>query len=376
VKAPATLTAVSYPASEWPAFAGVWAELASASPYSSFFTSAEWTGAWLSVYASSLNVSIVIFQQADRPVGICLLTRRTEKRGPVAVKRIYLNTAGEDEEDEACIEFNNLLCLDGYEEAVARALQDQLALESWDELVLTGFTPGAMLDCLQRMFSATTQKVEARASAFVDLAALRTAGKRYDTVVSSRNRTYIRQNVRMYSETGEIRLEKAADASEALSMLDELAVLHQKAWTTRGRKGAFSSDRFFAFHRLLIARSHERGLVQLFRLAAGSHTIGLLQNFVWNGKIYFYQSGFQYQEDGRYKPGLMTFAYTIQHYLDAGYDNFDFLAGESQYKRMLTNGTGTLSWVVFQQSNFKMKAVEFLSQSRRSIRSLASARAE
>jgi CelD/BcsL family acetyltransferase involved in cellulose biosynthesis len=284
------------------------------------------------------------------------------------VNRIFLNTSGEDEEEEACVEFNNLLCVQGYEHAVATALRDHLAGERWDELVLTGFAPGTMLDSLQRVFSATRNKVQAQASAFVDLAGLRSAGKRYEAAISPRLRTYLRQNLRMYSETGEIRLARAESAVEALSMLDELAALHQKSWTERGRRGAFSSDRFFAFHRLLIERCQEKGLVDLFRLSAGSQPVGLLQNFVWKGKVYFYQSGFQYQEDRRYKPGLMTFVYTIQHYLEAGYDSFDFLAGESQYKRMLTNDGATLFWVVLQQSNLKMQAVEFAIRARRSIR--------
>jgi CelD/BcsL family acetyltransferase involved in cellulose biosynthesis len=366
----APLSAVSHSAAAWPELAGVWAMLAAASPYSSVFTSAEWTGAWIAVFSSVLPISIVVFEDAAQPVGICLLTRRTVKRGPVPVKRVYLNTAGEDEEDEACIEFNNLVCLAGYELPVARAFKAHLDEEAWDELVLTAVTPGPVLEAMQEVFGAESYKAEMSAAAHVDLASLRTEGTPYERALGSRTRKNLRQNLRRYAAYGDVRLEQAQSAAEASAMLDQLADLHQTSWIARGKSGVFSSTRFFAFHRLLIETALDKTLVQLLRVSAGDHTIGLLYNFVWRGKVYFYQSGFHYDAGGQLNPGLVTIAYAVEHCLQNGYDDFDFLAGESQYKKVLSTGSNALYWAVIRNTGLKMHAVELLSQSRRWLRTL------
>jgi CelD/BcsL family acetyltransferase involved in cellulose biosynthesis len=372
VKVPATVTAVSYPASEWPAFAGVWAELAAASPYSSFFTSAEWTGAWLSVYASSLNVSIVIFQQADQPVGICLLTRRTEKRGPVAVKRIYLNTAGEDEEDEACIEFNNLLCLDGFENAVSRALAVFVDSAEWDEFAVPGASPGPVVDALGEVLTGTHPQVSRLTSPYVDLEAVRTAhAGDYEKSLGSRTRKNYRQSHRKYTEQyGEVALDRAGTAAEALAMLQELADLHQRSWVARGKPGVFASARFYAFHRTLAETVCPQHGVQFWKLRAGDTAIGLIYGFVHKNRVYFYQSGLQYSENSRLQPGLVTLVQVVQDCVVAGYDEFHFLAGDAQYKQLLSSGERDLVWMVFQRSSLKMQTLQFLSRSRRSLQTL------
>src|SRR5512133_60630 len=96
-----------------------WAALADASAYTSFFLLPEWTECWLENCAAGLKARVLVFRDGSRPVGACLVASKTVRRAGIPLCRLYLNAAGEDDRDDTCIEFNNLLCLPGWEGAVA-----------------------------------------------------------------------------------------------------------------------------------------------------------------------------------------------------------------------------------------------------------------
>jgi CelD/BcsL family acetyltransferase involved in cellulose biosynthesis len=88
------------------------------------------------------------------------------------------------------------------------------------------------------------------------------------------------------------------------------------------------------------------GEVDLLRITAGSSTVGYLYNFIHRGRVYAYQSGFDYAGAGAHeKPGLTCHRLAIEHYLSEGMDSYDFLAGEDRYKASLANTSTDLHWV-------------------------------
>ena len=75
---------------------------------------------------------------------------------------------------------------------------------------------------------------------------------------------------------------------------------------------AFASGFFADFHRALVTKQSDTGEIQLLRISAGKKLIGSLYNFVKNGRIYAYQSGFNYDPDPRLKPGLVSHCLAIE----------------------------------------------------------------
>lgn len=359
-----------YPWSSWPQVASVWSELSNTSPYSSFFLSPEWVECWLEVFGSVLQPEILLFRTDAVFVGACLLVFKTERRGPFLVRRVYLNTAGENEADSLCIEFNDLLCLAGWEEAVARRLATHLQSMAWDEFALNGCSRRPSLEALGRTFTGIKQVTFLRPSYYVDLAQLRRVNSDYESSLSSGLRKQLRQNFRKY---GEVRLEAANEVSGALAMIEELADLHQHTWRERGQSGAFASTRFFAFHRSLIQRAFPRGAIQLLRVASGDRTIGMLYNFIHHGKVYFYQSGLRYNnEDKQLKPGFVALVLAIRYCHDHGLDEYDFLAGDASYKERLATECRNLAWVIFQRPSLKMRFIEHMRQVKRKMKTIGS----
>ncbi|TIS40089.1 GNAT family N-acetyltransferase, partial [Mesorhizobium sp.] len=136
--------------------------------------------------------------------------------------------------------------------------------------------------------------------------------------------------------------------SEALAAFDLLAELHQARW---GRRGAFANPSFRRFHEELIAHGVPTGAVRISRTLAGDQTIGILYNFVHDGRVYNYQSGFLYERDGRLKPGLISHVLAIEDSIGRGERGYDFLAGFSGHKSHLANAEHPMKWIAIGRDN-------------------------
>jgi CelD/BcsL family acetyltransferase involved in cellulose biosynthesis len=183
----------------------------------------------------------------------------------------------------------------------------------------------------------------------VDLERLRSEGKDFDLVLSSNTRQQIRRSMRHYERLlgSPSRLQPAQTVTEALKYLYQLADLHQNSWKTRGRPGVFGSRKFIRFHEKLIRTCFPLGGIQLLRLQVGTEVVGILYSFTHSGRVYFYQSGFRYEDDNRFKPGLVAHYMAVQHCL-AGetLKEYRFLAGDSRYKRSLSSDCQRLRWTI------------------------------
>ena len=356
-----------YPANRWPEVQAEWAMLAERSPAASSFLTAEWTECWLRHYQPAVRAEILMFREDGNAVGACLLVYATLRRGPIPVHRVYLNCSGEPEADSTCMEFNDLLRLEGHEPGVARALAGYLERQKWDELALDGFRAGPGLEALLAEFGGCELRHDRRSCHYVELGEIRGSGKSYEEVLGSTTRKHLRQNYRNYARGGELAVHAAGSADEALEMLAELAALHQDSWIRRGQPGAFASEAFYGFHRCLIGRTFDAGGTQVWRVQAGE-VVGYIYGLIHRGKVSFYQSGLRYTEDKRLSPGLVASACVVNYCLGAGLLEYDFLAGEANYKKTLSTHTRELDWVVVQRSGWKLKGIDLLRRIKASTR--------
>ena len=357
---------------DWPQIAQIWSELHKDSPHSSFYLSPDWISAWLEIFGQLLQPQFLLFKAEDLTVGACLLVQAQEPRGPFKVKRVYLNTVGGSPEDRTLMEFNGILCLAGWEEEIAAALGSHLEQFDWDEFVVEGILPGPVLSSIQsRSFPGLAQRtVEVMPSYYVNLDELRESRSSYESSLSSNTREQIRRSLRLYAKMGEVRVDVASNLATAESYFEEMCRLHQATWTKRGEDGAFAPGRRLEFHRELIRRAFPNGGIQMVRVAAGGETIGILYNFVQSGKVYFFQSGFQYRPEKHLKPGLVTHLCAVRFCLEAGFSEYDFLAADAQYKRSLAKDSRSMAWVVFARPRTKLRFIEALRACKRRVRKL------
>ena len=303
---------------------------------SSFFLAEPWMSTWLDLMADDAR-SVRVTGGDDEPVAEGFFCRSRERRlgGLVRARRLNLNTTGDPERDTIFLEHNGLRGPAGADPRALVAVIDALEDDpSWDECLLHALTD-PLADAVCARWPRHRIIWEAPSYA-LDLDGVRRTGGDYLATLSKNTRQQLRRSLRLYEERGELRLEAARDAEQALEFLGDLEQLHEKAWRDRGlESGAFGSPWFRRFHEAMIRDHHAGGGIELLRVTAGDGVIGLLYNFVHDGHVHAYQSGFTTEEDNRLKPGLVCHYLAILRHLESGARLYDLLAGDQRYKASL-----------------------------------------
>ncbi len=341
------------PWTAWRDVAPDWEHVYRASGIRSFFLSPEWVSCWVDTFGPAVAPELVTVLRGSEPIGCCLLVWRLQWVKGVPLRRVFLNCAGEDEQDTTWIEYNALLHVAGGCGDVVTALLGHLQTRGWDEFHL----PGCLDDeAVSRLVSAFAEaEVMVRPTRHVSFDALRSKRQDYLASLSAKNRYHIRRTERQFEELGgRCQVDIAGTVDRSLAFLDEMARLHGERWTQRGDAGRFSSERFSRFHRRFIERHHDR--VLLLRLRAGEQTVGVIYCILDHGWVHHYQSGFNYGLDRRRSPGLLTICHAISACLSrSDIAGFDFMSGDTEYKRALTSHgvSGALRWHVLRRSTVR-----------------------
>ena len=332
----------------------------------SFFQSWGWIGCWLRTLPHDRRIVAAIVREGHAVVGLALFGKsRSTRHGVVSSRGYHLNEAGDAHHDCLTIEYNGLLAeparlSDLIESCLGALVEDA---KDWDELFIGGVDArqSAAFTAATRKLHLAQRVVYEKPCYFVDLDAARAKGD-YLSLVSANTRHQIRRATKLYEEHGKVMLENARSAEEAFAFLDGLEELHQAYWRKRGHPGSFANPYFANFHRQLIRDRFATGQIQLARIASASRVIGYLYNFVYRGRVYTYQSGFQYDADNKRKPGLVSHHLAIEHHLRAGAHFYDFLAGEGQHKQSLATNVHSLAWLVAQRKRLKFRIENALRQ--------------
>lgn len=355
-------------AAEWRQVAGDWAQLAAGSPYTTIFQTPEWVGTWIEVF-SELDPQIMLVYGERHLVAGCVVIPRNEYRGPFRMRRMYLNTSGEDERDEICSEFGTLLTLGGYEQLAAECIADYARRHRTDEVVVNCWMKGTGLSALLEAFPRATIFETVHKNYYVDLAGLRSSNGTYDSALGRTTRAHVRQSLRFYEGLSDISVRCIQSSKAAQGTLEELATLHQASWQRRGKPGAFASTLFTSFHRILVDRFAALDRITFFHVTAGAQTVGIIYMFAFHGVLYFYQSGLAPAEDKHIRPGLVSHFCAIDWALKhSQFARYDFMAGDAQYKRSLSTDSGELISVRLRSPGLKMVLLREAERAQRYIR--------
>ena len=353
---------VPFDANAWTALADDWSALSQAS-VPAHFVSTTWIETWLDVYGRDLGTELWTLREDGALAGASLLTTRHERRGPVPVRCVYLQSAGADPGEGVRSEYNAILATEASRDEATRALVHSLVEAGADEVIAEGFDERERARLAEALpgWEADTLWSE---DPWVDLAEVRSQGVEYRHHCLSKNtRGQANRTLNAFAKLGAVETEVAATVERALEIYAELIELHQASWQARGGRGAFAAERFRRFHAEFIRRAFGEGRVQLIRVSAGAETIGALYNFVDDRRILFYQSGLSYRDDNRYRPGIAAHVSAIERCLELGFDEYHFLAGDEntpRYKQSLSNRANRLAWTTFRRPGLKTRTIDLL----------------
>jgi hypothetical protein len=325
---------------------------------SSFFTSWEWISTWLNSLPKDTNLQFVVGYLAEQPMLAFFIGRRRRRRyGFLPTKAIVLNATGNPYFDKLTIEYNSML-VDTRAIPEKDSLFGFLATLPWNEFVLSGVSQQFvsnfdLLGNSNRYFPVITDRISE--SHLVDLQKIRESRMDYLGLLSANRRSQIRRSIKEYEKDGKIQCQQAASSEEALSMLNELAALHEQVWRNRGMTGAFSNKYFHQFHNDLILNHFDTGNIQLLHIFNERETLGYLYNFIHCRKVLFYQSGLNYSAGNQYRPGLVSHYFAILHNAAQNMDSYDFLAGDADYKKSLGTNSLPMYWIRLIKNNSRYR---------------------
>lgn len=99
------------------------------------------------------------------------------------------------------------------------------------------------------------------------------------------------------------------------------------------KAGFLEDDQHVQFFKTMIPAVFEQGWLQLnFLVLNETDRAAAYLNFVYNDRVYVYNSGLDPEAHSRLSPGIILLSYNIQHAIDAGISKFDFLRGDEHYK--------------------------------------------
>ncbi len=332
-----------------------WLELQKTADYS-FFTSWSWVKTWISLLPDASKLTLIQVYSAKKIIALGVISKKRNVRNKLfQSKGFYLHETGDLKYDQLTIEYNDLLVNKDYKNEVWEFLLNKINSNNldWNEFYVSGSENISNFEKITTKHQKIDLVVRDEMPIYwADLTELGDSVDDYLQSLSSNTRYQIRRSIRKYEENGEISIQSASTVAQALEYLANLKELHQKYWTGKGHAGAFANPIFEKFHENLIKECLPKSEIQLLEISHGENVIGFLYNFILDGRVYSYQSGLNYSQDKKLKPGLVCHYLAIKHNFELGRNIYDFLAGESQYKKSLSNANAKLYWLVLQKKCF------------------------
>ena len=348
-----------------------WRELAARSPHS-FFLSWPWISTWLNCIPPTTKPMLLTVSSNGTPVAVAILVKRTIWRyNVIPVRTWVLNATGSPRFDRICTEHNGLLAAADHDRAAWDEVLEHFAVRDhdWDEFQLDGVPPWLADAWASKGMALRQTRLDI--GRYLDLDRVRaSADGSCISILAPRVRTRLRHTQSAVEQRfGPVTITSPVTLQEAHGFFAELKQLHIKRWRGQRYGDAFDIPFFERFHNKLIDRCFAEGLVQLARVRAGTTTLGLLYNFIYDGRVSFYQSGINYAAAERGDSiGLLVHALLIDHNARQGHTIYDMLAGDAQYKRALAAFSMPLWWGELQAERRKLRAAGVVSSGLQSLR--------
>ncbi len=141
----------------------------------------------------------------------------------------------------------------------------------------------------------------------------------------------LKRRRRWFERQQEFSIERAEQPAALRGALETFFDLHARRWQAEGGSQGIARSAVQAFHRDAVALLAESGLVHLYTLHLGERALASLYGITWDGRFYFYQSGFD-PALSKLSAGLVLMGESVAQSFAQGLTSYEFLRGEEPYK--------------------------------------------
>lgn len=299
------------------------------------FLTWEWMNLWWETFHEYRRLGIITFRENGELIGIVpLLSRKFKYFGIFPVRRMEFLGVGENEDDEICSEYLNIITKKGEEAKVISGLIGYLKnTDMWDEINLgelseENLNTRILFDKIKASNLYYFVKEDGN-SHYINLP---TTWPDLLNNLSPDFRKKINSYHKRLERKGNVEFKTVTDSQGLDCTFDKFICLHQKRWVSLGKRGCYASKKFTEFHRKLVKILSGKGLLSISLLEIDKNPVAARYDFLYNNRIYCYQSGFDPEFDKKISIGNVLRAYCLADYIQRGFTEYDFLKGDGRHK--------------------------------------------
>jgi len=146
-------------------------------------------------------------------------------------------------------------------------------------------------------------------------------------------RKQIAKRLRLAKERFQVELEVTTDPARLEQDVDEFIALHQRRWTSQGKKGVFAEEKTAAFQRQVARAFFARGWLFLAFLRMNGERVAAMCCFRQGSEVAYYLGGIADAGEAlKYSPGMVLHYLCMEALIGQGARVYDFLRGPEKYK--------------------------------------------
>ena len=319
------------------ALAPRWNELLQRSGSDAIFLTWEWMSTWWEVFGGRFELLLLTAEDANgRLIGIAP-TMVGPRRSASGLTFRALMLIGQQADTFA--EYLDFIIEPGREVDVTAALCDfiqrDLAAE-WDfiffeRILTTSPNLPTLRNRTSRPHFAALRDGELKSRHV-------TLGRNWPEFLTAKSRNFRNQWNNSWNRLqaeGEVKFLFGGSDLPLSTALAEVTRLHRERW--QDRSASFKTEGYLEFHEQLCARLHANGWLLLLLLSVNGKNVAVRYDYAYAGKLWCMQGGWS-PEYAAKRVGTLLTGKVIEWGIEHGLREYDFLGGDSDYKRRWSNG--------------------------------------
>src|SRR5262245_11886398 len=346
-----------------------WQALFNASGASPFL-SWEWVSAWQQWLSRSRTPYLLGARDGNKLVGLLPLgTEELQPLGlPIKVRRLSLLGEGIGGAD-----YLDVLALPEYAQEAASAIFDRLARRlSFDILELDGLAADSPnLQLLARRFGPDANFHYRLMPRFV-CPQVELAGDWAAVLKRSRRADNFKRRLRQLRQRDGFEYRVITQPAESEAAFERFLNLHDACWTDRGGSDVTGHESLRSFHRDVVGRLAEAGLLRFDELWVEGGCRASIYGLDDGKSFYYYNAGYDLAWKNA-SLGLVLLGLSIECAIQRGIGRYDFLRGTETYKFDWSNTTRETVSVLVARRSLPAKLFIAREQTQLAVRAFAKA---
>ncbi|MCU4675562.1 GNAT family N-acetyltransferase [Catenovulum sp. 2E275] len=298
--------------------------------HDSFFIASPWLKAWLNLPLKGVKYYKVTSD--DNTVGAFAICEKEQAKLGIKWRTWYLHRSGDKELDQIWIECNDVIASSEFKSLVWEELFKLFEYSDAQELVVGMSYQIKFLENLAEQYTCIKKITSASYSRFINSS---DSDENQLLGQFSRNtRSQLKRAMKEIRAIGELKVQHATNTSEAILFFEQAAQYHKQRWHDSG----FTNSNFVNFHKQLLIDNFNKKYIDIVKLTCGDTVLAIYYYFLYRERVYFYLGAVNYINGcNKSKPGLLSHFFMMKKYAQLGYHVYDWLAGDAQYKKSLSD---------------------------------------